>query len=56
MSNHEKFLAFNKKFNESLSAVNKVFDIVLKYAMYATILVLIFGVVIGWLAINGHIS
>lgn len=56
MSNHEKFLAFNRKLNNFVSVMNDVFGTVAKYAMYATILVLIFGVSIGWLAINGYIS
>lgn len=54
--NQEKFHAFHEKFTNFVSAMNDVFDFVLKYAMYATILVLIFGVSIGWLAINGYIS
>ena len=54
--NQEKFHAFHEKFTNFVSAMNDVFDFVLKYAMIATVLIMIFAVVIAKLAINGYIS
>ena len=55
-NNNEKFLVVHKKVNNFVTVMNHWFDIALKYAMIATVLVMVFGIAIYQLAMRGIIS